>query len=102
MNHHSTLNHGNHSCRTIALIAFLILFFGAPNVTKAQDTVWVDDALPSGAGTGGDESWTWVTSNPSPFSGTSCHQSSMSSGSHQHYFSGATATLSINADRKST
>jgi hypothetical protein len=53
----------------------------------AADTMWVDDAIPAGATTGADggDSWNWVTS-PAPFSGTKAHQSSISTGAHQHYF----------------
>ena len=63
------------------------------------DVVWVDDALPAGAtvGSDGGDSWTWVSSNPSPYSGTVFHQSNIAAGQHQHYFSGATQTLQINA-----
>ena len=42
--------------------------------------------MPAGAGVGGNESWTWVTANPAPFSGTQAHQSALVSGLHQHYF----------------
>jgi hypothetical protein len=56
---------------------------------------WVDDALPAGAsGVGDIDSWDWV-SNPTPFSGTLAHQSALANGLHQHYFFGATATLSV-------
>jgi hypothetical protein len=63
----------------------------SPNIT------WANDALPTGATGGGDggDSWNWVSSNPSPFSGSAAHQSAIAAGSHQHYFAGATATLSI-------
>jgi hypothetical protein len=60
---------------------------------------WVDDALPSGAvpaGDGGDW-WNWTSSNPAPFSGTTAHQSASASGVHQHYFDGASQTLSVGA-----
>ena len=60
-------------------------------------TVWFDDALPAGAVAGGNEPFTWVTANPAPFAGTSAHQSTLTSGIHQHYFIGATATLAVNA-----
>jgi RHS repeat-associated protein len=60
--------------------------------------VWVDDALPSGAtaGSDGGDGWTWVSSNPSPYSGTVSHQSNIAAGEHQHYFYGATQTLQVN------
>ncbi|MFN0163469.1 MAG: hypothetical protein ACKVQQ_19750, partial [Burkholderiales bacterium] len=43
--------------------------------------------LPSGASTGGNEPWTWVTANPAPYSGTHAHQSTLAAGMHQHHFS---------------
>lgn len=61
-------------------------------------SVWVDDALPTGAtATGTNESWTWISSNPTPYSGTLAHQSALAAGVHQHYFTGATATLAVGA-----
>jgi hypothetical protein len=66
------------------------------NITAAgRTTVWVDDALPAGAGTNGSEPFTWITGNPAPFSGTRAHQSVIASGVHQHYFTGATTRLSV-------
>ncbi|HKQ53664.1 MAG TPA: LamG-like jellyroll fold domain-containing protein [Pyrinomonadaceae bacterium] len=63
-----------------------------------SDTVWVEDALPAGAGVdGSQEAWSWVTTNPAPFSGTSAHQSSLVAGMRQHHFYGATQGLRINA-----
>jgi endoglucanase len=64
-----------------------------------QDTVYVDDAVPTGATTGA-ENDTWVgawVGSPSPELGTLCLQSSLSSGEHQQFFSGASATLQINS-----
>src|SRR6185369_4570103 len=62
-----------------------------------NDVVWIEDALPSGAITGSDggDDWTWISSEPAPFSGTAAHQSSLSAGSHQHYFNYASAPLSV-------
>ena len=59
--------------------------------------VWVDDALPMGAtmGSDGGDAWTWVSSNPAPFSGTLAHQSKVASGEHQHFFFNASATLDV-------
>ncbi|HOW73054.1 MAG TPA: hypothetical protein PKY77_20860 [Phycisphaerae bacterium] len=61
------------------------------------DTVWVEDAVPTGGVTTdtGWEAWTWVTENPSPASGTQSHQSPVTAGIHQHCFRDATATLSV-------
>jgi hypothetical protein len=59
-------------------------------------TVWVDDAVPAGAAVGGDgEGWSWVSSNPAPFSGARAHRSALLSGMHQHYFYNATTKLSV-------
>jgi RHS repeat-associated protein len=70
-------------------------------VTSALDTVWSDDAVPTGAAIAGDsESWNWVSSSPSSFSGSTAHQSNIVAGLHQHYFYGATATLSVNTGDK--
>ena len=59
------------------------------------DVVWIDDSLPAGAIADGDEAWTWVASNPTPFSGTKAHRSPLRSGEHQHYFYNATTTLNV-------
>jgi hypothetical protein len=59
------------------------------------DVIWVDDSIPAGAIADGDEAWAWVSSNPTPFSGTKAHQSALRSSAHQHYFYNATATLSV-------
>jgi len=64
-----------------------------------QDTVYVDDAVPTGATTGA-ENDTWVgawVSSPSPELGTLCLQSSLSSGEHQQFFYNASSTLQINS-----
>ena len=88
------------------------LFSGAGNVTlqgaalagqrilhPPSGCVWVDDAVPLGApaGSDGGDSWNWVSSNPTPYSGTLAHQSALASGEHQHYFYNATTTLSVAA-----
>ncbi|MBI4664033.1 MAG: hypothetical protein HY735_34990 [Verrucomicrobia bacterium] len=64
----------------------------------AADTVWMDDALPLGAwsGAAGGDTWRWVTSGPTPFSGSAAHQSNLATGIHYHYFSGASAKLTVN------
>jgi hypothetical protein len=60
--------------------------------------VWMDDALPAGAGTGstGGDSWNWVSSNPAPHSGSKAHQSSLTAGLHGHSFNWA-APFTVNA-----
>lgn len=56
---------------------------------------WIDDAVPAGAALAGTaESWNWVTT-PTPYSGGLAHQSALVAGLHQHYFYGATATMSV-------
>jgi RHS repeat-associated protein len=62
------------------------------------EVVWVDDALPAGAtaASDGGDSWTWGSTNPSPYSGTVSHQSNIAAGEHQHYFYGTTQTLQVN------
>lgn len=63
--------------------------------------VYVEDALPAGAVSGGDfEGWNWVGTNPLPFSGTAAHQSNIFGGIHQHYFYNAPTTLVVNANDK--
>jgi YD repeat-containing protein len=70
-------------------------------ITTALDTVWSEDTVPAGAAIAGDgESWNWVSSNPGSFSGSTAHQSNLVAGLHQHYFYGATATLSVNSGDK--
>ncbi len=67
----------------------------------ADTFVWLDDAVPSGA-TGaavGAEGWNWVTSNPTPFSGTRAHQSILAAGLHEHYFAWG-ATMSVGVGEK--
>ena len=70
---------------------------GKANTTG--NTIWVEDSLPAGAITvaeGGDN-WTWLGPSPNPYSGSAYHQSNLAAGFHQHYFSGATQTLQVNA-----
>lgn len=66
--------------------------------TGAQDTIWFGDALPAGAAPDfmGGDSWNWVSANPAPASGTVSHQSGIDAGLHQHWFSSATAGLTVN------
>jgi hypothetical protein len=64
-----------------------------PNVT------WVDDAAPAGSEAGSDGgdpwAWNWVSSNPTPQSGTYAFQSAIVAGAHQYLFVNATATMSV-------
>jgi hypothetical protein len=65
---------------------------------SSTDTIWVEDSTPAGAtlSASGGDSWNWISSNPTPFSGSLASQSNIASGFHQHYFSGATTTLTVN------
>jgi RHS repeat-associated protein len=61
-----------------------------------SSTVYVEDALPSGAtayADGGD-GWAWATSGLGPVaSGTQSHLGFVASGTHEHYFNGSTTTI---------
>ncbi len=73
--------------------AFATGTFSADNASVA----WVDDALPAGAtpgATGGDD-WNWIATNPAPQSGRLAHQSNLATGLHEHWFTGASATLAV-------
>lgn len=61
--------------------------------TTQADTVWVEDAAPTGASQVG--TWDFISTNPVPFSGALAHQSILVAGIHQHYFTGASDTLVI-------
>jgi murein DD-endopeptidase MepM/ murein hydrolase activator NlpD len=68
---------------------------------STSDIVWVEDSVPAGATvTGFGEGWNWIGSNPSPFSGSLAHQSNIVAGLHNHYFSGATQTITIGTGDK--
>jgi len=87
-----------------SLVAVLGLLLGAVvpvaegAATGSNIVVWVQDSLPAGvqAGADGGDSWNWVSSNPSPYSGSLSQQSIVSTGLHEHYFSGATQALTVN------
>jgi len=63
------------------------------------DEIWVGDALPAGAlaAADGGDSWSWIASTPPPYSGALAHASALAGGMHQHYFIGASATMSVAA-----
>jgi hypothetical protein len=68
--------------------------------TSVQEQVWFDGSLPAGALHGGDEPWTWVTNNPTPYAGTAAHQSSLAAGARSHSFTGASQPMQVGrADR---
>ncbi len=63
----------------------------------SKSSAWVQDAVPAGATVAGDggDTWNWVSSNPTPYSGALAHQSALAAGFHQHYFSGAATTQAV-------
>jgi hypothetical protein len=63
---------------------------------------WVNGALPAGAVTSADggDAWTWVTSNPVPYSAPAVHRSNIAAGPHGHSFNKTTATLVIGTGDK--
>jgi len=69
------------------------------NPPPGIDVVWVGDALPLGAlaAADGGDNWSWIASNPAPYSGSLAHASALAGGMHQHYFFGASATMSVAA-----
>jgi len=66
-------------------------------ISNSTEVVWVDDAVPAGAlpASDGGDAWNWISSNPTPYSGTQAHQSVLAGGEHQHYFYNATTTLAV-------
>lgn len=79
-------------------IAPLLVIAGlSSSLSRAAETIWSDDAVPSGAvelaGIG--ESWRWVTSNPQAYSGALAHQSALAAGLHEHFFNYASAQLAV-------
>ncbi len=71
--------------------------FGAATFSANSPVVtWVDDAIPAGGspGSGGGDGWNWVTT-PAPQSRLLAHQSNLAAGLHEHWFTGATATLEV-------
>jgi len=72
-------------------------FYAVEQYLPSPQTVWVEDGIPAGGIAAGDfEGWNWVSTNPTPASGTAGHQSNIVAGMHQHYFTNASATLSVN------
>ena len=64
-----------------------------PPPPSPSDIVWVDDAVPAGATQVG--TWNFVSENPTPFSGSSAHQSDLAAGFNQHFFYNASDKLVI-------
>jgi hypothetical protein len=61
-------------------------------LTRRSDyTIWFADALPPNAVANPDtDGWNWVSTNPTPYVGKYSHQSPLKTGTHQHFFTGAT------------
>src|SRR5262249_13169025 len=68
-------------------------------IGQPSSFVWVDDSLPTGAtpASDGGDSWNWVSASPAPYSGSEAAQSNIATGEHQHYFTGATQMMQVNA-----
>jgi hypothetical protein len=82
-------------------VAKIITVLTEPQIITAGDTVWVEDNVPTGGiQEGNGEGWNWISSNPPPYTGTLAQQSNIVSGMHQHYFYGATNTLTVNTGDK--
>ena len=66
-------------------------------VNSGGEVAWVEDNVPAGAVTASDggDAWNWISSNPPPYASALAHQSLLAGGEHQHYFYGATATLTV-------
>ncbi len=74
--------------------------FAASTFTADSATVaWLDDALPAEAtpASSGGDGWNWITADPAPQVGTRAHQSNLAAGLHEHWFTGASATLTVAA-----
>jgi RHS repeat-associated protein len=71
-----------------------VTFYPNAYYEVTNETVWVDDAVPGGSTLAWDyDGWNWQSGNP--VSATAYHYSPSNSGLHQHYFYGATETLSV-------
>ncbi len=77
---------------SLALVAVIAVF--TPAIATASDTVWVDDALPAGAVSGGDP-FIWAATSPAPASGSLAVRTQLAVGVHQQYFFGASDTLTV-------
>ncbi len=74
-------------------------FYGYTTWSPPSETIWVEDALPTGATAHVEnDAWTWITSNPTPLSGTKAHQSNLAAGMHQHFFMNAAPGMPIAVD----
>jgi type IV secretory pathway VirB3-like protein len=67
-----------------------------PGAINPPDTVWVEDQVPAGATLQG--TWNWDTTQKA--SGTQSNTDPAAPGMHEHYFIGATQTLSVATGEK--
>jgi hypothetical protein len=76
------------------------LFSTASFDANSPNVVWVEDNVPNGGQmfSDGGDTWNWVSSNPTPFSGSLAHQSAVAAGVHEHYFDWANATLEVDTN----
>ncbi len=89
-------------------------FAAATFTADSANVTWIDDALPTDAtpASSGGDSWHWISASSSPLpsadatstssattpathSGTRAHQSNLAAGLHEHWFTQATATLTV-------
>lgn len=72
-----------------------------PPTTAPSDYVWVEDTIPQGATTSVvDDVWNWVSTSPSPYSGSAAHQAFFGSSGdpvrfRSHSFSGAQTPMAV-------
>jgi Putative Ig domain len=77
---------------------FFGLFARYSYFSPGDQLIWVEDSVPQGAIVdGATDGWNWVSSNPSPQSGTLAHQSAIGAGIHQHLFYNA-PPLTVESD----
>ncbi len=83
--------------RTLNGMAFSLYGGRATFDYASTSPAWVQDALPAGATSWSDggDTWNWVSSDPTPYSGALAHQSALTAGFHQHYFGADGDTLAV-------
>jgi hypothetical protein len=60
------------------------------------EVAWCEGKLPRGAQPAGEsDGWQWITHDPAPLTSGPVHTSPVLPGAHQHFFSGATDTLTV-------
>jgi len=71
--------------------------YAALETNLETSTVWFDDNPDANWATwvGEGETWSWITNNPPPASGTESHRSTNAAGLHQHYFYNVPSNLAL-------